>query len=56
MVKNRFPMPLVDEILDELVGTQYFSSLDIITWYHHIRMGEEDENKITFKPIMALSV
>jgi hypothetical protein len=48
-VKNRFPMPLVDEILDELAGTQYFSSLDMTAGYHQIRMGEEDEHKTTFK-------
>jgi hypothetical protein len=28
-IKNRFPMPLVDEILDELAGTQFFTSLDM---------------------------
>ena len=33
-IKNRFPMPLVEEILEELVGTQYFSSLDLIAGYH----------------------
>jgi hypothetical protein len=48
-IKNRFPMPLVDEILDELVGTQYFSSLDMTSGYHHIRMGLEDEYKTAFK-------
>lgn len=48
-VKNRFPMPLVDEILDELAGTQYFSSLDMTAGYHQIRMGEEDEHKTAFK-------
>jgi hypothetical protein len=48
-VKNRFPMPLVDEILDELAGTQYFSSLDMTAEYHQIRMGEEDEHKTAFK-------
>jgi hypothetical protein len=48
-VKNRFPMPLVDEILDELAGIQYFSSLDMTVGYHQIRMSEEDEHKTTFK-------
>jgi hypothetical protein len=48
-IKNRFPMPLVDDILDELVGTQYFSSLDMTAGYHQIRMGLEDEYKTTFK-------
>ena len=28
-IKNRFPMPMVDEILDELAGAQYFTSLDM---------------------------
>lgn len=48
-IKNRFSMPLVEEILEELAGTQYFSSLDLTTGYHQIRMGLEDEYKTTFK-------
>jgi hypothetical protein len=48
-VKNRFPMPLVEEILDELAGTQFFTSLDLTSGYHHIRMGETDEFKTAFK-------
>lgn len=48
-VKNRFPMPLVDEILDELSVTQYFTSLDMTTGYHQIRMKNEDEYKTAFK-------
>ena len=48
-IKNRFPMPLVDEILDELAGTQFFTSLDMTAGYHQIRMAEEDEGKTAFK-------
>jgi hypothetical protein len=48
-VKNRFPMPLVEEILDELAGTQFFTSLDLTAGYHQIRMGETDEFKTAFK-------
>lgn len=48
-VKNRFPMPLVDEILDELSVTQYFTSLDMTTRNHQIRMENEDEYKTAFK-------
>jgi hypothetical protein len=48
-IKNRFPMPLVDEILDESTGTRYFTSLDMTVGYHQIRMREEDEYMTTFK-------
>jgi hypothetical protein len=48
-IKNRFPMPLVDEILDELAWTQYFTSLDMTAGYLQIRMKEEDEYMTAFK-------
>lgn len=48
-IKNRFSMPIVDEIIDELAGTHYFSSLDTTAGYHQIRMGLEDEPKSAFK-------
>jgi hypothetical protein len=48
-IKNRFPMLVVEEILDELAGTQYFSSLDMTTRYHQVRMGEGEEFKTAFK-------
>jgi hypothetical protein len=48
-IKNRFPMPLVDEILDELAGTQFFTSLDMTAGYHQIRLAEEDGGKTAFK-------
>jgi hypothetical protein len=48
-IKNRFPLPLVDEVLDELAGAKYFSSLDMTARYHQIRMGESDEFKTAFK-------
>jgi hypothetical protein len=40
---------IVDEILGELVRTQYLSSLDMTTGYHKIKMGLHDEYKTVFK-------
>ena len=48
-IKNRFPMPLVDEILDELAGTCYFSKLDMRSGYHQVRMKRGEEHKTAFK-------
>jgi hypothetical protein len=45
----RFPMPLVDEILDELAGTSYFSKLDMRSGYHQVRMKKGEEPKTSFK-------
>jgi len=42
-------MPLVDEILDELAGTSYFSKLDMRSGYHQVRMKKGEEPKTAFK-------
>jgi len=48
-IKNRFPMPVIDEILEELAGSYYFTKLDMRSGYHQVRMHPEDEYKIAFK-------
>ena len=48
-IKNRFPMPLIEEIIAELAGSSYFTKLDMKSGYHQVRMKGEDEYKTAFK-------
>lgn len=42
-------MPIMEKILDELVGSKFFTKLDMRSGYHEIRMLLADEYKTAFK-------
>jgi hypothetical protein len=48
-IKNKFPLPIIDEFLDEITGAQYFSTIDLALGFHQIRMVPADEMKTAFK-------
>ena len=47
-VKNKYPLPHIEELFDQLKGARVFSKLDLRQGYYQVRIKEEDIVKMTF--------
>ncbi|GKC98246.1 hypothetical protein Tco_1168521 [Tanacetum coccineum] len=48
-VKNRYPLPRIDDLFDQLQGSRVYSKIDLRSVYHRLRVREEDIPKTTFR-------
>jgi hypothetical protein len=48
-VKNKYPLPRIDDIFDQLKDAKIFSKIDIRSGYHQVRIKEEYINKTSFR-------
>ncbi|KAF5803619.1 putative nucleotidyltransferase, Ribonuclease H [Helianthus annuus] len=48
-VKNRYPLPRIDDLFDQLQGASWFSKIDLRSGYHQLKVKEEDVPKTAFR-------
>ncbi|GKC66863.1 putative reverse transcriptase domain-containing protein, partial [Tanacetum coccineum] len=48
-VKNRYPLPRIDDLFDQLQGSRVYSKIKLRSSYHQLRVREEDISKTTFR-------
>ena len=46
---QQYPPPRIDNLMDQLVGARVFSKIDLRSGYHHIKVKDEDMQKIAFR-------
>ncbi|GJT85522.1 putative nucleotidyltransferase, ribonuclease H [Tanacetum coccineum] len=49
MIKNRYPLPRIDDLFDQLQGATYYSKIDLRSGYHQLRVRKEDVPKTAFQ-------
>ena len=49
IVKNKYPLPRIDDLFDQLRGSKYYTKIDLRTGYHQLRIREEGIPKTAFR-------
>ena len=48
-VKNKYPLPIIDDLFDQLKGASIFSKIDLRFGYHELRIKDVDAHKTAFR-------
>ena len=48
-IKNKYPLPRIDDLFDQLRGASVFSKIDLRSGYHQLRIQEQDVVKMVFR-------
>ena len=48
-MKNKYPLPRIDDLFDQMRGAKVFSKIDLRSGYHQVRIKDEEINKTTFR-------
>ncbi|KAI3802553.1 hypothetical protein L1987_30689 [Smallanthus sonchifolius] len=48
-IKNRYPLPRIDDLFDQLQGSSFYSKIDLRSGYHQLKIQEEDIPKTAFR-------
>ena len=48
-IKNKYPLPIIDDLFDQLQGSRFFSKIDLRSGYHQLRVRDGDVPKTAFR-------